>query len=80
MAEAEDIIETRQHRGCAIAVLDTTGDLKDRYFIVTGPDGETAEFWDLDKAEEYIDELLDGPGESYEEANEEHRLRSWQLV
>lgn len=76
----EDILERRIHRGHTIAVLDTTGDLKDRYFIVTGKDGETAEFWDLDEAEHYIDELLDGPGEDRDEANEEHKLRSWQLV
>lgn len=80
MEDDFEAIETREHRGYTIAVLDTTGDLYDRYFIVTGKDGETAEFWDLDKAEGYIDELIDGPGESYEEANAEHMLSLRQLV
>jgi hypothetical protein len=80
MEDDFETLECRDYRGYTIAVLDTTGELKDRYFIVTGKDGETAEFWDLDEAERYIDELEDGPGESYEEANAEHVLGIAQLI
>lgn len=82
MEDDIEILETIRYRGYDIAVIDPgeTRDLGERYFIVTAKDGETAEFWDLDDAEEHINALEDGPGESYEDANAEHRLRKYQLV
>lgn len=78
----DDILEELTYRGYKIDVVDPGGpdDLGERYFIVQKKDGDVAEFWDLDHAEEYINELEDGPGESYEDANAEHRLRKYQLV
>jgi hypothetical protein len=80
MEDDFEAVECYEHRGYTITVLDTSGELANRYFIVTGKDGETAEFWDLDEAFGYIDELEDGPGESYEEANAEHVLGKAQLI
>lgn len=72
-----------EHEGVSIVhQYDVRGPQHDDFYdlVTVELDGEECTFNTIDDARAWIDEQLDIPGESYDAANEEHRLGGRQLV